>query len=306
MKYLLLFIIYISTIISSLASDILTIKATSEETGKAIPFTDIIIKGTGVVHTDDAGIAKVLLSECKGKTLTVSSYGHLSKPFTINEETSDTLIVRMKETSLPIINEDISKLKKDKKFKIGRTKRNLHFFNNGYFTAPAKIDSIKSKAQPYELGVQINAPEGKVNVLNAFGINILPKDSMFNQLNFTLYIYDVTGIQPGDSLKTPTPVYKPIPVHYSINDVNKKRKEFRYDFPEPLILPSKTVIVVDWSYCEKDGHYTTEGNLLTFLATKTGEWYWEGNPYKEYNPPYVGKKKYSPYFWEYSQYSLPE
>lgn len=297
---------FITVVSYSFASDIITVRSVSDESGEEIPFANIIIKDTGVVHTDANGLGRILLSECNGKNLSASTYGYQSEPFYISEDSGDTVCVRMREIPSLTPDTDMGALKKCKDFKIGRTKRNLRFFNNGYFNAPPSEDSARAKSSPYELGMRINAPEGKVNVLNSFGINILPKDSMLNQLDFTLYVYDVAGFQQSDSLCMPTPICKPIPIHFSIDCVDKKQREFRYDFLQPIVLPAQTVIVVDWDYCEKDGECTTVGKWLPVLVTKTGEWYSDGNPYREYNPDYVGKKKYSPFFWEFSQYILNE
>lgn len=290
----------------------LIIKVVGEDSSDPLPFSIIRIQNQDLIYTDEEGIASVTGSSLQGKEYTVASYGHYPKKMVIPENFTDTILISLKESPVSLKEAIVRPLKKDKDIKMGRQKLNLGLFNRGVLYAPMNDstyldvgDSISGKFH-FHYGFEFKTPEKKLFRLRAFGINILPSDSMLTRIDYYISIYDVAGHDPNDTITIPTPIYPPIKVEYSLDQVDKKDRAFRYVFPEPLDLPEEAVVIVVLVNPKENGEYITEGKRLNVLVTKNGKWYEEGNPYKEYNPPYTGKKKYTPYFWEYTQYSLPE
>lgn len=287
------------------SDDAVVIKVISAENGDALPYSSVMVLNKGMRHTDERGVAVLNANECRGAAFAVTCFGYATESFVL-EGTQDTVFVRLKESPVMLAETVVRPMKKDKDITVGRQKLNLGIFNKGKFYPPFMPDSTLRELEPYEFGFEFKAPENKLNRLRAFGMNVLPGDSMLNQLDITISIYDMEGHDPLDTITIPTPIMEPIQLKYKASEVNRSRKEFRYEFPAPIDLPTETIIIVNIRWSMEDGIYTTEGKELAVLLTRNGKWYKEGNPYKEYNPPYSGKKKHTPFFWEYTQYSLPE
>lgn len=283
----------------------LVIQVTNESNGEVLPFSSLRITDKGILHSDENGILLMNYDEGAGKEAVVSAFGHENKNVTIPQLTEDTIKILLKEIPVVLNEIEIQPLKKDKEFKTGRQRIDLGILNRGYVLPPFMEDSTLREMPPYEFGYEFKTPPNKLFRLKAFGMNVVPSDSMINELDILISIYDMEHCQHADTIPVPTPISKPIQLKFHSSEIDRKKREFRYVFPEEIDLPKDAVVMVSLGWSMKDGRYSTEGKELILLFTRNGKWYKEGNPLREFNPPFSGKKKRTPFFWEYIQYSLP-
>ena len=237
----------------------------------------------------------------------ISSFGHKTKVIPIHLDATDSIVVRLQEVPTSLQEVTALPLIKEKDVTMGRQKLNLGFINTTEFNInPAyQRDSVTGRIYESELGVEFKADKGKINRLKTFGINVIPTESMIEELTFILEIYDMTET-PLDSNAVPQLAYPPIRVKYKSDLVNRKKREFRYDFPEPIDLPKECIIIVSLTWFDENGECNLKGTRLRALTTRNCLFYKEGNPYKLAFPPFLSKKLPSPFFWEYTSYFINE
>lgn len=242
-----------------------------------------------------------------GGSMIISAYGHKTREISLLIEENDSLVIRLHEQSIPLQEVTALPLIKDKDITMGRQTLNLGFINTTEFNINPSYprDSVTGRIYEDELGVEFKAAKGRINRLKSFGINVIPTESMIEELTFILEIYDMTET-PLDSNSVPQLAYPPIRVKYRSDLVNYKKKEFRYDFPQPIDLPKECIIIVSLTWFDENGRPNLKGTRLRALTTRNCLFYKEGNPYKLAFPPFLSKKLPSPFFWEYTSYFLNE
>lgn len=283
------------------------IKVASAGSDAELPFALVRIPEMGILHCDERGITEIRNEDANKKTLHISAFQHEPAQVKYDDIKGDTALIRLVPSFKTLAEINIKPWIKDRDIKFGKNKHKF-FWNTMYWLSPYREDSVLRIPTPFDIGVEINAPEGKANVLKTFGLNAKYTDSTLSEFDVWLNIYDVTDHVPTDQESIPVPAYEPIMIHFSKDQLNRKEKEYRYEFDDPLILPEKAVIIVNWSWCKENDKFITEGEKLELICTKTGKYYAEGNPYKEYYnyAEFFNSAKLSPFFWEYTQYSLPE
>lgn len=280
----------------------------SDKTSEPLPFSIIRIPNIGVWRTDSLGNVSINLSKTKIRCdLMISSFGHMTKEISVPLDSTDNLVVRLQEVSTPLPDVTVLPLIKEKDITMGRQTLNLGFINTTEFNIDPTypMDSITGRIYENELGVEFKAAKGRINRLKTFGINVIPTKSMIEELTFILEIYDMTRT-PADSNAVPQLAYPPIRVKYRSDLVNRKKKEFRYEFPEPIDLPKECIVIVSLTWFDENGKSNLKGSRLRAHTTRNCLFYKEGNPYKLAFPPFLSKKLPSPFFWEYTSYIINE
>ncbi|MDE7410316.1 MAG: hypothetical protein K2N09_09900, partial [Muribaculaceae bacterium] len=301
--FIIIFIVLYAAHINSI-----TLRIISDDSDESLPFSIIRIPNMGALRTDSMGIASINLSEQNIKNILVSSFGHETQNVLIPQDAEDLLEIRLKAVPFRLQETVVKPLKKDKDIVIGRQKHSFGIFNTSYLNIFPEygIDTLSNRIYQYEPGIKFKAPKGKVNRLNAFGINIQPTDSMIKELTFILQIYDMYGYNHQDTTSVPNLAYPPIKVKYRSELVDKKNKEFRYVLPESIDLPDDCIIIVSLTWYDENNVSFLEGKYLKVLTTNNCLLYKEGNPYKLAFTPFLVKKFPSPYFWELTRYYSPE
>lgn len=304
-----LFILVSIVRIFILYSDSIVIKVVAKDTSEGLPFSIVRIPNVGSKNTDCNGILKINWENSAGKEMMVSSFGYDDHMLKLPMSPLDTISVELVSSPTLLKEIVIKPLKKDKDITKGKVRANLGFFNTGYFNVNPDhdIDSITGRLFEYSIGIPIEAKRGKINYLRSFGINVVPCDSMVEEMTFILNIYDVTGHDLIDTLSAPKLANPPIVVKYRADQVDRKKKEFKYVLPEPIVLPQEAVIMVDGTWYDDQGNSFLRGKYFKIRFSRIAVDYMEGNPYKRrFQSDFLGLKDPSPYFFEYTQYSLPD
>lgn len=272
------------------------LRVVSEETGEPLPFSIIELDNGKFLTTDTNGLINLAVVAPKGKPVAVTSFYHKKKNLYLEEpDVPDTVTIRLKPSFTSLNEVKVRPLKKDKDIFIGKYS----------ILKPEFIDGkilIKEHPETWWIsGVRINANKNKLNVLKAFGVNVVASDTMPQQFVFRLSIYDVSGEKPDDPRNLPTPAVEPIYVLMDKDSVTQQG--FRFELPEPVDLPSRAVICVTYPSLD----VLDEHHAIDFVSSDTGDWFVYGNPYYLRPRNIIGlRPTYSPYFWEYTQYSLPK
>lgn len=273
------------------------LRVVSEDTGEPLPFSIIELDNGKFLTTDTNGLINLAVVAPKGKPLAVTSFYHKKKNLNLEEpDVPDTVTIRLKPSFMSLNEVRVRPLKKDKDIFRGKYSVLKPEFIDGKFINKGEVPE-----KWYIEGVRINAKKNKLNVLKAFGVNVVPSDTMPQQFVFRLSIYDVSGKKPDDPRNLPTPVVEPIYVLMDKDSITPQG--FRFELPEPIDLPSRAVICVSYPTIDiLDRHH-----VIDFVSSDTGDFFLYGNPYYLYPRNIIGLRlTYSPYFWEYTQYSLPK
>ena len=285
----------------------LTLRIISKDSNEPLPFSIIRLPNIGVIRTDTLGIANINQLGTKINDIYVSSFGYETQHVSVPLNQKDTFYIRLNAAPFKLEEAVVKPLRKDKDIVNGRCKHSFGIFNTTYLNIYPEygVDSISGHIYQYEPGIEFKAPKGKMNRLNAFGINILPTDSMIKELVFSLNIYDMSGHNPEDTISIPNLAHAPIKIRYKSELVDFKNKEFKYVFPEPIYLPDDCMIVVGMTWYDENNVSFLDGKYLKVLTTNNCLQCKEGNPYKAL-PGFIFKKLPSPFFFELTRFYKSE
>lgn len=273
------------------------IRIESYDTRETLPFSIIEFDNGRFLSTDSTGIIDISKIALETEYVIIKSFNHERKKIMINEiPYSDTLIVKLKPTTVTLSEISVTPLIKDKDIVIGKASLaksypDFHITKRKEYTPHEKW---------YEVGVKINTKKKKLNMLKAFGVNCVPSDTMPENFIFRISIYDVSGNKPTFPQNIPEPICEPIYILMEKSMVTADG--FRYELPDYVRLPEKAVILVDWPYEQ----YMDSNMSIDMVSTASGGWFLYGNPYFQTLKTIWGfKYTLSPFFWEYTQYQLP-
>lgn len=276
-------------------------RITSEETGEALPFAAMDIKGAYMLNADSLGVISLLSIPENTDTAILYAFNHKSKSISLSGlGINDSIVIQLKPSyiSLP----ESKALIKDKD--ITKGKIDLRKFRKWNYQIHKRRENIDTTVNEKWVrpGIVIKAKKNKLNVLKAFGVNVLISDTIEPVFNFVLKIYDISDKKTDDVTAMPSPVCDPIIVTMSKEQVGMDG--FRYEFPDPIPLPQKAVIIVEWG----ENPPATENYTLDLVSSLDGNWFYYGNPYliTERRGLFFMRASCTPYFWEYTQYSIPE
>lgn len=280
------------------------LKVVSEETCEQLPFSIIELDNGLFFTTDDNGIADLSPLNPMPDYISVKSFNHEKK--TLQTSTllpSDTLTVKLSPTFVLLKEVEAKPLNKVKDIYIGKkSSLSNEFASHCLIPKPANMPPKDKNDKWSYFGVRINASKNTRNVLKAFGINVQLSPNTPKYFVFKIMIYDVSEDKPKNPRDLPAQACEPIYVLMNRDSITDQG--FRYELPEPLDLPDKAVLIV------RDGEVLNsmeEGQSIDFVTTFSGSGFLYGNPYYPTSHTIFRiKTTFSPFFWEYTQYSLPK
>ncbi|MBD5357580.1 MAG: carboxypeptidase-like regulatory domain-containing protein [Bacteroides sp.] len=281
------------------------VKVVSEDTGEPLPFSVIELVNGWFITTDTNGIANISHFRILPDTIAITSFNHDKKKLTLNGiNPLDTITIKLSPSFVSLNEVTARPFLKYKDITIGKKKSLVNEFC-GIRIVPNPSynpnDTASNNERWVNLGVKITAPKNTLNVLKAFGVNVVPTENTPKNFIFKLIIYDVSGKKPKDPKDIPTPVCEPLYVVMDRDSITEQG--FRYELPQPIDLPEKAVIIVKYAQFNP----LKEGEAIDLVETLSGKGFFYGNPYYESSHTiFKIRVSLSPFFWEYTQYSLPK
>ncbi len=251
------FILIFCTIMFNIYSHVFYVRAVDEQNGAAIPYCSFSLVKSKSKGISNAGGLIRLDSEIyrivKGDTLLCRSFGYegILFPLDYDSGVSDTLLVRLR-VILPDLEVFSKKGRKLKRRVIG--KKNNHGIMN------CIIHDLDSSFTAMDItsGFEVRTKKG-ISELTKFGLYIKQHEKMMTNMIFRINIYDMSDVNeaPTDKFKI---VHPPIYVEFDKSMVPKDK--FTYEFPAPVILPSKAMVEIEFTEPLNGKIIWTKGNLI--------------------------------------------
>lgn len=270
------------TIVSAKSAEIqpIPIKVIDTDNNTPIPYCYIRLKNHPIgTMTDDSGKALIkVFEEFKTDSLEFSSIGYETVYIPYNNiiQRGDSIEIRIHKQiySLPevlIIPKETKSIQKGKKRQSGLTMQAYH------------------ERQGATYGFEING-KNKRTWLEAFGFFCKEAPDMMSSMKFRINIYDASNVKGKETKAFISYQNEPIYVDYSKAQIIDGK--FRYTFPDPIILPQKAMVEIEFlEDMKKDEYIFSKGNIL-------GGWLWTGNTKKR---EWIKIPISSPFFIECAQ-----
>lgn len=248
------------------------------QSNEPIPYGNIFMKAAGIGFTTDSmGLRRIDLKKwiTDNDTVICSAFGY-EKNYTVldkyNLNTYDTIKVMLnpKPIELPEIPISPKNGTKVKRHVIG--KRN----NHGLFKCLYYDMDSTFLMNDFTSGYEIKTNKG-FSELTKFGFYIMPHQQMLSNMKFRINIYDMAHIS-GDSSDNFIPITEPLYVVYSKEKV--KDNKFTYEFSNPVILPQRAMVEIEFLEPMNGEYIITKGNGIgKSVWNRVGINQWRKDPF---------------------------